>query len=290
MVEITMDTIKTLRERSGVGMMDCKKALQETAGDLEAAVDYLRKKGLATANKKADRVASEGLIGVQVDGTKAVLVEINCETDFVARNEKFQSFATAVTKEALKVSDVDALKELALEGGRNIGETLTDLIGSIGENMAIRRIKHLAVEGGVITSYIHTKAAEGLGKIGVLIALKTDHPEKNEVSELGKQIAMHVAASKPSYCHIEDIDEATLQREKDVLTEQAKDSGKPANVIEKMVEGRIRKFYQENVLAEQIFVIDNETPISKLVEQKAKSLGIQIELTGFACLLLGQSS
>jgi elongation factor Ts len=290
MTEITMDTIKALRERSGVGMMDCKKALAETGGDLEAAIDYLRKKGLATASKKSDRTASQGLVGLAVHEGHGILVEINCETDFVARNEKFQNFVRSVAEKALVSSSLDNLKTQTLENNRSVEDTLTDMIASIGENMALRNLVSLDVSSGVIAGYVHGQEAPNMGKIGVLVALETSDTSKAECLELGKQLAMHVAASNPSYAKRSDVDENALNRERTILTEQAQSSGKPPEVIEKMVEGRMRKFYEEHVLEEQVFVIDNETKIKDLIANTAKNLGISISLSGFASLHLGQTS
>ena len=289
MAEITAALVKDLREKTGAGMMDCKKALNETAGDLEAAIDWLRKKGLAAAAKKAGRVAAEGLVGIAADGATGVVVEINAETDFVARNDQFQALVSTTAQVALSVGDdADAVKKAAFPGaGKSVEEQLTGLIATIGENMNFRRAKRLSVSSGVVASYIHSAVAPGLGKIGVLVALEsTGNPAR--LGELGKQIAMHVAAANPLFLDTSSVDTSALDRERSVLTEQAKASGKPDNVIEKMVEGRIRKYYEEVCLLEQIFVMDQENKVSKVVENLAKELGAPVKLTGFARFALGE--
>ncbi|MGE5506050.1 MAG: translation elongation factor Ts [Actinomycetota bacterium] len=289
MAEITAALVKELREKTGAGMMDCKKALAETAGDLEAAVDWLRKKGLAAAAKKAGRVAAEGLVGIATSGTKGVAVEVNAETDFVARNDQFQGFVSAVAQVALTAgADVEALKNAAFPGaGKTVSEQLTALIATIGENMNLRRAARLEVSQGVVASYMHTQAAPGLGKIGCLVALESAG-DQGKLAELGKQIAMHVAAANPQFLDTASVDTSALDRERAVLTEQAAASGKPANVIEKMVEGRIRKYYEEVCLLEQVFVIDQETKIGKVVENAAKDVGAPVKLTGFVRFALGE--
>ncbi len=288
MAEISASLVKELREKTGVGMMDCKKALAETAGDIEAAVDWLRKKGLASAAKKAGRIAAEGLVAVAAKGGKGALVEINAETDFVARNEQFQGFVRSVGELALdQGDDVAQLKAAKLADGKTIDEELTALIATIGENMNFRRAKLLSVSQGVVASYMHSAIAPGLGKIGVLVALEST-ADAGKLADLGKQIAMHVAAANPLFLSVESVDHTALDRERAVLTEQAATSGKPANVIEKMVEGRIRKYYEEVVLLEQLFVIDGETKIAKVVENAAKTLGAPVKLTGFVRFALGE--
>jgi len=289
MAEITAALVKELREKTGAGMMDCKKALNETAGDLEAAIDWLRTKGLAAAAKKAGRVAAEGLVGIAAKGTSGVVVEINAETDFVARNDQFQGFVSAVADVALSAGDdVEALKKAAFPGvGKSVEEHLTSLIATIGENMNVRRAKRLSVTSGVVASYIHSAVVPGLGKIGVLVALESTG-NADRLAELGKQIAMHVAAANPQFLDTSSVDSSALDRERAVLTEQAAASGKPANVIEKMVEGRIRKYYEEVCLLEQIFVMDQENKVSKVVENLAKELGTPVKLTGFARFALGE--
>lgn len=286
---VTAALVKELREKTGAGMMDCKKALSETDANVEAAVDWLRTKGLAAAAKKSGRVAAEGLVGVLVDGTEGAVVEVNSETDFVARNESFQSFVETVTSLALaNGTDVEALKAIAYPGtGRNVGEELTNNIATIGENMSIRRASSVAVSDGVIVPYVHNAVKPGLGKIGVLVALESTG-DKAKLAELGKQIAMHIAAASPQSLSTDDLDPTAVERERAVLIEQARASGKPDNIIEKMIEGRIRKFYQEVVLLEQTFVIDGETQIRKVVEAAAKDAGAPVALTGFVRMQLGE--
>ncbi len=288
MAEISASLVKELREKTGAGMMDCKKALNETAGDIEAAVDWLRKKGLAAAAKKAGRVAAEGLVAVVSSGGKGALVEVNAETDFVARNEQFQAFVRKVGEMALELGDdVAVLKAAKTASGKTLEEELSSLIATIGENMNFRRAKQLKVSQGVVASYMHSAAAPGLGKIGVLVALESAG-DAAKLADLGKQVAMHVAAANPLFLSVDSVDSAALERERAVLSEQAAASGKPAAVIEKMVEGRIRKYYEEVVLLEQLFVIDGETKIAKVVENAAKELGAPIKVTGFARFALGE--
>ena len=289
MAEITAALVKELREKTGAGMMDCKKALNETAGDLEAAVDWLRKKGLAAAAKKAGRVAAEGLVGIAAQGTTGVVVEVNAETDFVARNEQFQGFVASVAQTALASGDdVEAIKKASLaDVGKSVEEQLTTLIATIGENMNLRRAKRLSVSAGVVASYIHSAVVPGLGKIGVLVALESTG-DAGRLAELGKQIAMHVAAANPQFLNKDLVDTTALDRERNVLTEQAKASGKPDDVIAKMVEGRIRKYYEEVCLLDQVYVMDQESKISKVVENLAKELGTPVALTGFARFALGE--
>ncbi len=289
MAEITAALVKDLREKSGAGMMDCKKALTETAGDLEAAIDWLRKKGLAAAAKKAGRVAAEGLVGVATSGLSGAAVELNAETDFVARNEAFQGAVATVTKLAVEGNgDIESLKATDYPGtGRNVADELTHLVATIGENMNLRRIAKLSVTDGVVASYVHSALVPGLGKIGVLVALESTG-DKAALADLGKQIAMHVAAARPEALDVADVSTANLERERAVLVEQARASGKPENIIEKMVEGRVRKYYEEVVLLEQLYVIDGETKIRKVVENAAKAIGAPVALTGFVRFQLGE--
>ncbi len=291
MAEISAALVKELREKTGAGMMDCKRALSETQGDLEGAVDWLRKKGLAAAAKKAGRVAAEGLVGAAVKGNVGALVEVNAETDFVARNDVFQKFVATVAELALTHPDLDRLKAAPFPGtGRKVEEELAHLIATIGENMSLRRMARLHVAQGVVASYIHSAVAPNLGKIGVLVAL--DSPQAASAAErlsgVGRQLAMHVAAAKPLYLDVAAVPAANLARERDVLREQAKASGKPDNVIEKMVEGRLRKFYEETVLVEQVFVIDNETKVAKVLDAAGKEIGGPAKLAGFERLVLGE--
>lgn len=289
MAEITASLVKELRDKTGAGMMDCKRALSETQGDLEAAVDWLRKKGLAAAAKKAGRVAAEGLVGVVAEGGKGVAVEVNAETDFVARNDQFQAFVRSVAQLSLaKGGDVEALKDAPYPGtDKTVGEQLTALIATIGENMSLRRAAALSVPQGVVASYVHNATVPGLGKIGVLVALESAG-DAGKLAELGKQLAMHVAAANPQYLTVDAVDTSALDRERDVLREQARASGKPENIIDKMVEGRLRKFYEEVVLLEQIYVIDGESRVAKVVEAAAKEIGAPVKLAGFVRYALGE--
>jgi elongation factor Ts len=288
MADISAQLVKDLRDKTGAGMMDCKKALSETAGDLEAAVDWLRTKGLAAAAKKAGRVAAEGLVAVASSGNKAAVVEVNAETDFVARNEQFQAFVLQAAKLALDCTDVEALKTKAYPGtGRSVQDELTHLVATIGENMTIRRMAKQQVSAGTIATYMHGALAPNVGKIGVLVALEsTATPDK--LQELGKQLAMHVAAARPEALTIADVDPKALERERAVLTEQAQTSGKPADIIAKMVEGRVRKYYEEVVLVEQVYVVDGESRIAAVVEKTAKTLGAPVKLSGFNRFQLGE--
>ncbi|MBN9343976.1 MAG: translation elongation factor Ts [Caedibacter sp. 38-128] len=290
MTEISASAVKELRERTGAGMMDCKKALTEATGDMEAAVDWLRAKGLAAAAKKAGRTAAEGLVGAITTGTVGAVVEINAETDFVARNEKFQEYVRAVANLALKAnSDLDAFKNTPYPGtGRSIAEELTNLISVIGENMEVRRLKSLEVEQGVVTSYIHSAIAPGLGRIGVLVALESSG-DKAQLETLGKQIAMHAAAANPQACTIADLDPNAIDRERKIFAEQARESGKKEEFIEKMIEGRLRKFYEESVLIEQVYLIDDtKRKVSQVITDAAKEVGAPVLLKGFALFKLGE--
>lgn len=289
MSNISAALVKELREKTGAGMMDCKKALNETDGDIEAAVDWLRKKGLSAAEKKSGRVAAEGLVGVYVDGQKGAVVEVNAETDFVSRNDEFQRYVRAVGENALtNNADQNAMMNASFpHSDRNFQDELTNLIATIGENMNFRRADMLSVNQGVVCSYIHSALTDGLGRIGVLIALESNG-DSDKLHALGKQLSMHIAAAQPQFLSIKDVDDASLARERDVLSEQARASGKPENIIEKMVEGRIRKYYEEVVLEEQIYVIDNENKISKVIANAAKEMGCDITITGFVRYALGE--
>lgn len=288
MAEISAALVRDLREKTGAGMMDCKKALIETNGNLEEAIDWLRTKGLAAAAKKSGRVAAEGLVGVATSGTIGSIVEINAETDFVARNEKFQSFVNNATQAALKQPlNVDTLKSTPVGDYPSLEEGLTHLIAVIGENMNLRRVARLSVTNGVVASYMHSATAPNLGKIGVLVAVEsTGSPEK--LNDLGKKIAMHIAASAPIALEIADVDASLLEREKNILIEQARESGRPEEIIQKMVEGRVSKFYEEIVLLEQAFVMDGKTKISQFIETMAKEIGAPIKITGFIRYALGE--
>jgi elongation factor Ts len=281
--------VKELRERTGAGMMDCKSALTENDGDMENAVDWLRTKGLAAAAKKAGRVAAEGLVGVVSGNGAAAVAEVNSETDFVARNDVFQGFVSTVAELALAADgDYDGALVLAFPGGEGtLADEATKMVGSIGENIQVRRTAALVVNPGIVATYMHNAAAPGLGKIGVLVALKSEG-DADKLMALGKQLAMHVAAAKPLSVSVDDLDPAVVEKERQVLIEQAKESGKPIEIAEKMVEGRIRKFFAEVVMNEQIFVIDNETKIAKVIENAAADMGAAIELVGFERFELGE--
>ncbi|MBV1900968.1 MAG: translation elongation factor Ts [Kordiimonadaceae bacterium] len=289
MAQITAALVKSLRETSGAGMMDCKKALTETDGDLEAAVDWLRTKGLAAAAKKSGRVAAEGLVAVQAAGKKAAVAEINSETDFVARNEQFQEFVSDIAGVVLATgeTDVEALAKVAYPGSeKTVGETLTDNISTIGENMNIRRAVALEVEEGLVASYIHGAVVDGLGRIAVLVGLKSSAGE-DVLAPLGKQLAMHIAAANPASLSEDDLDPSILEREKQVQMDKARESGKPENIIEKMIVGRMRKYLEEIVLLHQTFVIDGETKISDVVAKAAKDAGTEIELVSYVRMEVG---
>ena len=284
MAEITAALVKELREKTGAGMMDCKRALSETAGELEVAVDWLRKKGLAAAAKKSGRVAAEGLVGVATAPQKAAMVEVNAETDFVARNETFQNAVETIAKLALVVGeDIEALKAAAFPGtGRTVAEELTHMVATIGENMNLRRVRVLSVKQGTVATYVHQALKPGvLGKIGVLVAVESTS-EFEALETLGRQVGMHVAATRPEALDVSAVDPASLERERAVLTEQARASGKPDDIIEKMVQGRVRKYYEEVVLLEQVWVHDGESRV-KAVAKKAGA-----EITGFARFQLGE--
>ena len=283
MAEITPALVKDLRERTGAGMMDCKKALTESGGELEPAIDWLRKKGLSAAAKKSGRVAAEGLIGVASVAGRAAMVEVNAETDFVARNETFQAFVAAVAQVALGVGgDVEAIRQAPFPGGsRTVAEELTHLVATIGENMNLRRAAVLTASPGAVATYVHSPVRPGLGKIGVLVAVQAES-EIAALEQLGRQVGMHVAASKPEVLDVDAVDPAALERERAVLEEQARASGKPESVIAKMVEGRIRKYYEEVVLLEQVWVHDGESRV-RAVAKKA-----DVALTGFVRYALGE--
>ena len=287
MAEITAALVKELREVSGAGMMDCKKALTENNGDLEAAVDWLRKKGIAGAAKKAGRVAAEGLVAVVGEGKKAVLVEVNSETDFVARNDKFQDFVSSVAKLALNAADIEALKSTKTPEGPTVAEKLTQLVATIGENMNLRRMASVSVKDGVVATYMHNATVPNMGKIGVLVALESAG-DKEKLAALGKQIAMHVAAANPSALDIQSVSAADLDRERAVLSEQARASGKPEEIIAKMVEGRLRKYSEDVVLLEQLYVIDGESRVKQVIEKASKELGAPVKVTGFVRFALGE--
>ena len=289
MAQITAALVKELRDKTGAGMMDCKKALTETDGGMDDAVDWLRKNGLAAAAKKSGRVASEGLIGVVANGAAGAAMEVNAETDFVSRNEAFQAFVEQVTAIALDNNgDLAAIAAADYpDTGRNVEEELTHNIATIGENMSLRRAACLSVSAGVVAPYVHAALRPGLGKIGVLVALESE-ADTAALEALGKQLAMHVAAARPEWLSTDDVSAEAMDRERKILAEQAAASGKPPEIVEKMVEGRLRKYYEEVVLTEQTFVIDNETKIAKVVENAAKEAGSPIKLAGFIRFELGE--
>jgi elongation factor Ts len=288
MAEITAATVKELRERTGAGMMDCKKALAETNGEMEAAIDWLRAKGLAAAAKKAGRTAAEGLVGVTVAGVRGAVVEVNSETDFVAKNEIFQDFVRNVAQIALENgSDIEALSNASYPSGGTVAETLTNNIAKIGENQSLRRAAVLEVTEGVVVPYVHNQVAPGLGKIGVLVALESAAPSETLVA-LGKQIAMHVAAANPLALNADDLDAELVERERSIAMEKAKESGKPQNIIEKMVEGGLAKFRKDDALLSQLFVMDNKTPVAEVVAQAGKEAASPVTLAGFVRFQLGE--
>ena len=299
MAEITAALVKELREKSGVGMMDCKKALTENGGDLEASMDWLRAKGLSKAAKKADRIAAEGLIAValkpQGKGMIGAVVELNAETDFVSRNDLFQAAARKTAQAALGVDsltakpdqDVSALTDATHHDGEVVSAAITNLIATIGENMVLRRAARFDVPEGVVASYVHNAIAPDLGRIGVLVALNSS-ADQAKLTELGRKIGMHIAATQPQSLSTDDLDPAAVERERAIFSEQAAQSGKPANVVEKMVEGRIRKFYEEVVLLKQAFVMNPDQTIEQLLAEQSKTLGAPVSIQGFVRLALGE--
>jgi elongation factor Ts len=288
MAEITAATVKELRERTGAGMMDCKKALAETNGEMEAAIDWLRAKGLSAAAKKAGRTAAEGLVGVAVEGLSGALVEVNSETDFVAKNELFQEFVGNVARLVLDSgTDVEALGNAGYPGGGTVSEKLTDNIAKIGENQSLRRAALVEVSEGAVVPYVHNAVAPGLGKIGVLVALEGSAPAET-LQALGKQIAMHVAAAHPQALDADSLDPELIERERSIAMEKAKESGKPQNIIEKMVEGGLAKFRKDNALLSQLFVMDNKTPVAEVIAAAAKEAGAPITLKSFVRYQLGE--
>ena len=286
---ITAQMVKELREKTGVGMMDCKNALQENDGDIEAAIDWLRTKGLAKAAKKAGRVAAEGLIGIADGDGKAAIVELNAETDFVARNDQFQALGSAIAAAALGTDGtLAAVTSAEIPGaGKSVETAITDAITTIGENMALRRSDVLSVETGVVASYVHSAVAPGLGKIGIIVALESAG-DKAKLSALGRQVAMHIAAASPLAVDVGDLDAGTVNRERAVFAEQARESGKPENIIEKMVEGRLRKFYEESVLLKQVFVIDGENAVEAVLKSAEADIGAPVRVAGFIAYRLGE--
>ena len=285
----TATDVKNLRERTGAGMMDCKKALDDTGGDFEAAVDSLKAKGLAAAAKKSSRTAAEGLVGVAVNGTRGVAVEVNSETDFVAKNDQFQDFVRKTTEVALAqgTDDVEAIKGAAYPDGGTVGEKLTNNVATIGENQQVRRAKSVAVSQGVIVPYMHNAVAPNLGKIGVLVALESE-AGADVLEPLGKQLAMHIAAAFPQALDADGLDPDVIARERKVAEEKAAETGKPADIVAKMVEGALAKFRKENALLSQLFVMDNKTKVSDVISAEAKRLGTDVTLTSFVRFQLGE--
>jgi elongation factor Ts len=287
MAEITAAMVKDLREKSGAGMMDCKKALTETGGDMDAAIDWLRTKGLAAAQKKSSRTAAEGLVGVEVQGTRGAAVEVNSETDFVAKNDQFQAFVRDVTSVALETGDDIAAIKAAKLGDKSVEEVLTNNIATIGENQSLRRARRLEVAKGAVVPYVHNAQAPGLGKIGVLVALESE-AGADVLEPLGKQIAMHIAAAFPLALNEEGLDPEVLDRERQIATEKAAESGKPAEIVAKMVDGAVKKFAKENALLSQLFVMDNKTPIADVVAKAGKEAGTPITLKDYVRFQLGE--
>jgi elongation factor Ts len=288
MTEISASLVKELREKSGAGMLDCKKALSETKGDMEAAVDYLRKKGLASAAKKSSRAAAEGLVSVAASGNTGIVIELNAETDFVARNDQFQALLTQATDAALKngLDTVEKLKAADL-GGKTVEAMLTDLIANIGENMTLRRMQRLSVNQGVVATYVHNALAPNRGKIGVLVALESTG-DAGKLTALGRQIAMHIAAARPEALDVASLDQSLVARERAIYADKAKQSGKPAEIIEKMVEGSLRKFYEQAVLLEQVFIIDGATKVSAVLANAEKDIGAPVKLVSYVRYELGE--
>lgn len=288
MATITAAMVKELREKTGAGMMDCKTALNENDGDIEAAVDWLRKKGLASAAKKAGRVAAEGLVGIAAEENTGAIVEINSETDFVARNEQFQGMVSTIAKLALKADNAEELSAMPYGSeDRNVAEQLTEMVGTIGENMVLRRCARIQVSDGVVATYMHNAETPELGKIGVLVGLESTG-DKEKLADLGRKLAMHVAAASPLAVTQDDIDPAVIERERTVLAEQAKESGKPAEIVDKMVEGRLRKFYEEVALMSQVYVIDGESKVADAVKAAEGEVGAPIKVAGFVRFALGE--
>jgi len=288
MAEITASMVKELREATGAGMMDCKSALAETNGDMSAAIDWLRKKGLSKAAKKSSRVAAEGLVGVATEGTRGAVVEVNSETDFVARNETFQAMVTEIAQLAISAQgDIDALKAAKTANGKAVVDVVTDNVATIGENMNVRRTGYIEVSDGVVASYVHGQVVPGLGKIGVLVGLESTG-DKAKLAAHGRQIAMHIAAASPIAVNPEEVDSTLVDRERDVLAAQARESGKPEDIIAKMVEGRLRKYYEEVVLLHQIYVIDGESTVGKAVKEMEKDVGAPIKVAAFARFAIGE--
>ena len=285
MAAITAKLVKELRDKTSAGMMDCKKALSESNGDMEAAIDWLRTKGIAKADKKAGRVAAEGLVAVATQGTTGVLVEVNSETDFVSRNEGFQTAVAQIASTALSVDNTEALREAQIEG-KTVTTFLTDLVAKIGENMSLRRMEKLSVSSGVVEGYIHNSAAPGMGRIGVLVALESKG-DTDKLNALAKKIAMHIAATSPLALTTDDLDQDLVAKERKALKDEAIESGKPEAIVDKMVEGRMVKFFKESVLMTQMFVMDPDHNVETIIANEAKALGVDIKMTGYVRMEVG---
>ena len=287
MAQITAALVKELREKTSAGMMDCKKALNETDGDLNAAADWLRTKGIAKADKKASRIAAEGLVAVAISGSTGALVEVNSETDFVARNDGFQAAVLEVAQLGLTVNSNEELASAITSGGVNVTEMFKKLVGKIGENMSFRRMTRLSVSQGVVAGYIHNAVIDGMGKIGVLVALESSG-DNEKLEALAKKIAMHVAATNPLALSEDDLDSSVVEKERAMLKAEALESGKPEAIVDKMVEGRMKKFFKESVLLTQTFVMDGERSISKVIEDEASSINSEIKMVAFSRMSLGE--
>ncbi len=285
MAAITAKLVKELRDKTSAGMMDCKKALSESNGDMEAAIDWLRTKGIAKADKKAGRVAAEGLVAVTTQGTTGVLVEVNSETDFVSRNEGFQNAVAQIASTALSVDNTEALREAQIDG-KSVTTFLTDLVAKIGENMSLRRMEKLSVSAGVVEGYIHNSAAPGMGRIGVLVALESTG-DTDKLNALAKKIAMHIAATSPLALTTDDLDQDLVAKERKALKDEAIESGKPEAIVDKMVEGRMVKFFKESVLMTQMFVMDPDHNVETIIANEAKALGADIKMTGYVRMEVG---
>ena len=285
---ITAGMVKELRDQTGAGMMDCKAALTETGGEMEAAIDWLRTKGLAKAAKKAGRVAAEGLVAVATEGKRAVMIELNSETDFVARNTDFQALAKGIAEAGLATDgSLDAIQAAKMPSGKTVEEEIKAAIATIGENMTLRRSAEVSVTNGAVASYVHSAVAPGLGKIGVIVGLESAG-DAGKLVEIGRQVAMHVAAASPLAVRTDELDPAVVAREKAIFAEQARESGKPEQIIEKMVEGRLRKFYEEVVLLSQTFVVDTEKTVEQALKAAEADIGGAVTLTEFVCFRLGE--
>ncbi len=290
MVAITANLVKELREKTGAGMMDCKKALVENQGDFQLAIDWLRKKGHAAAAKRSDRTAAEGLVALKVKDNRATMIELNSETDFVARNEKFQDLLLGILEVSVSCNSLEELENAKYPGAdRSVKDEIIECTSIIGEKIILGRMQSISVENGVIVPYVHNAVIPNAGKIAVLVAIESSFGDIEKLSSLGKQIAMHIAAARPDALNIDEVDPEALDREKQIFVEQARESGKPDNVIDKMIQGRIKKYYQEVVLLEQTFVIDNKTKISDVLSSFAKDNDTDIAIKGFIRYELGES-